>query len=96
MNTLFGTAVQIMLHLGFTEPCQTGRRKHLCHNNQTIHQRFHPLFFYDRNFRNRFDVMRIDDWDGPLPVAPKAEPQPRGFFNGGGRKKAAAGDVEGF
>ncbi len=48
------------------------------------------------NFRNRFDVMRIDDWDGPLPVAPKAEPQPRGFFNGGGRKKAAAGDVEGF
>lgn len=50
------------------------------------------------NFRNRFDQMRIDDWDGPLPAAPKAEKteKARGFSNGGSKKAAASGDVESF
>lgn len=48
------------------------------------------------NFRNRFDVMRIDDWEGPLPAAP-SEPvsKARGFF-GDGKKQAAARAVKEF
>lgn len=31
------------------------------------------------NLRNRFDVMRLDDWEGDLPSAPPPEPRRRGF-----------------
>lgn len=41
------------------------------------------------NLRNRFDLMRLDDWDGPLPVAPEVErPRRRGF---GGTRIASTG-----
>lgn len=36
------------------------------------------------HLRNRFDVMRLDDWEGPLPQAPEpaSERRPRGFRAG--------------
>lgn len=47
------------------------------------------------NFRNRFDQMRIDDWEGALPTTPEADSKPksRGFF---GSNKAAGAAVENF
>lgn len=45
------------------------------------------------NFRNRFDQMRIDDWEGPLPTPPQAEPKPRGFFK---PKAGPSATVENF
>jgi len=47
------------------------------------------------NFRHRFDVMRIDDWEGPLPTPPQAEsaPKSRGFFK---PKAGPSASVENF
>ncbi|KRG39132.1 DNA helicase [Stenotrophomonas pictorum JCM 9942] len=46
------------------------------------------------NFRNRFDQMRIDDWEGSLPAAPQpTEQKAKGFP---GARKTAASAVEGF
>lgn len=39
---------------------------------------------------NRYDVMRLDDWDGPLPQAPKVTPHRRGFRTFAERTEDAA------
>lgn len=44
------------------------------------------------NFRNQFDQMRIDDWEGPLPSPPQAEPRPRGFFKPKAGRSASVDD----
>ena len=46
------------------------------------------------NLRNRFDVMRMDDWEGEFPSEPKAESRSawRGYGSGNYRSRAARGD----
>lgn len=44
------------------------------------------------HLRNRFDVMRMDDWHGALPEKPEPARTERGF--GRSRKQQAAGDTE--
>ena len=41
------------------------------------------------NLRNRFDVMRLDDWEGAFPEAPEYQPARRGFRGSPGRGRAA-------
>lgn len=41
------------------------------------------------NLKNRFDVMRLDDWEGPIPQAPEHEPRRRGFKGSRGMGRAA-------
>lgn len=46
------------------------------------------------SLRNRFDVMRLDDWEGPLPREPEPQQRRRGFGGArpGGPDRAAGGD----
>lgn len=41
------------------------------------------------NLRNRFDVMRLDDWEGEFPEAPEYQPRKRGFSGSRGMGRAS-------
>lgn len=43
------------------------------------------------NLRNRFDQMRLDEWDGPLPQPPQPAPQPASSRTYGGIGRPAPG-----